>query len=27
MEMRAAIVAGTFESYAAEVRARQASKP
>jgi queuine tRNA-ribosyltransferase len=27
MEIRAAIVAGTFESYAAEVRARQASKP
>ncbi|HZE42970.1 MAG TPA: tRNA guanosine(34) transglycosylase Tgt [Steroidobacteraceae bacterium] len=27
MEVRAAIVAGTFESYAAEVRARQASKP
>jgi queuine tRNA-ribosyltransferase len=27
MEIRAAIVAGTFESYAAEVRARKASKP
>jgi queuine tRNA-ribosyltransferase len=27
MEIRAAIVAGTFESYAAEVRARQVSKP
>jgi len=27
MEIRAAIVAGTFEGYAAEVRARQAAKP
>jgi queuine tRNA-ribosyltransferase len=27
LEIRAAIVAGTFESYAAEVYARKASKP